>query len=229
MIAPEILEYAIRILFVCVIITAAFLISSRNISSLISLYAVQSLLLAAIALLLYGIEGKTELILIAMLTIASKVIVIPYFIRHIQRKIQVSRDITFRYIQPAGALILSILLIIVVFLTFSRLLQALFEESVFFFGAVFGVSLMLMGLLATVSRKKMLTKMLGYLSMENGVLLFGLFVTELPFIIELLIIVDLIILVLLTVIMAIGIDSSLEDYDDRLRQYHIWSRQEVQE
>ena len=100
------------------------------------------------------------------------------------------------------------------------------RESLFFFGAVLGISLMLMGMMVTFSRKRAITKVLGFLSMENGVLLFGLFVTELPFIIEFLIIIDLIILVLLTAILSVGIDSTLEDYQKRLHRFHLWENME---
>ena len=80
---------------------------------------------------------------------------------------------------------------------------------------------MLMGMMVMLSRKRAITKVLGFLSMENGVLLFGMFVTELPFIIEFLIIIDLIILVLLTTILTVGIDSTLEDYHKRLHRFHL--------
>ena len=89
------------------------------------------------------------------------------------------------------------------------------------FGAVIGISLMLMGMMVMLSRKRAITKVLGFLSMENGVLLFGMFVTELPFIIEFLIIIDLIILVLLTTILTVGLDSTLEDYHNRLHRFRL--------
>jgi hydrogenase-4 component E len=85
-----------------------------------------------------------------------------------------------------------------------------------------------MGMLVVFSRKRVITKALGYLSMENGVLMFGLFVTELPFIIEVLIIIDLIILVILTTIMAVGMDSSIEEYRQKFRKLQIWTGGESQ-
>ena len=91
------------------------------------------------------------------------------------------------------------------------------------FGAVIGLSLTLMGMLVMFSRRKVITKALGYLSMENGVLMFGIFVTELPFILEVLIIIDLIILVLLTSILAVGLDSSIEEYRKKIRRLQIWN------
>jgi len=81
-------------------------------------------------------------------------------------------------------------------------------------------------MLVIFSRRKVITKAIGYLTMENGVLLFGIFVADLPFIIEILIVIDLMILVLLTTILAIGLDSTIEEYHQRLQTLKIWSGRE---
>lgn len=228
MIPAESAPSLLRICLILVLISAAFLLSTRNLSSLVRTYAMQSLLLVCIALLMAVIENKSILILIAGITLVSKVIGIPWFIRIIQRKIRIQQDLQFRYLQPAGALIVSILLILLVYICFSRALHDLnAESSLFFLGAVIGVSLMLMGLIAIFSRQLAITRVIGYLSMENGVLLFGLFVTELPFITEFTIMADLIILVLLTTILTVGIDSSIDSYMSRLKEFHLWSEEEA--
>jgi len=85
-----------------------------------------------------------------------------------------------------------------------------------------------MGMLVIFSRRKVITKVIGYLTMENGVLLFGIFVADLPFIIEILIVIDLMILVLLTTILAVGLDSTIEGYHKRLKILKIWSGREHQ-
>jgi hydrogenase-4 component E len=188
----------------------------------VSVYSLQSLNLVGIALALWSLEGSIILLAIAVVTFASKVIIIPYFIATIQEKIRIKRDIEFHYLNPTTSLILSMALMLVIYMALSRIMQGTpARESLFFFGAVLGISLMLMGMMVTFSRKRTITKVLGFLSMENGVLLFGMFVTELPFIIEFLIIIDLIILVILTTILSVGIDSTLEDYHKRLHRFHL--------
>ena len=220
------LEGLIKVLLVGVIITAAYIITTRNLGSLVTVYRIQSLILAGIAVLLFPIDGTVVLLTIAAITIASKVIIIPYFIARIQEKIQIRRDIEFHLLSPASSLLISILFVLVTYFAFSHILTGIaVPGSLFFLGAVIGVSLMLMGMLVTFSRKKAITKVLGYLSMENGVLLFGLFVTELPFMIEFLIVIDLIILVLLTTIMTVGIDSTLEEYHQRFHRFYLWQEE----
>ena len=222
MIDTAIVVGIIRILFVCIIITAAYIISTRNLLSVVSVYALQSLTLVAIALALFSLEGSLILLAIAVVTFVSKVIIIPYFIATIQEKIRIKRDIEFHYLNPTTSLLISMALMLVIYMALSRIVpETPARDSLFLFGAVLGISLMLMGMMVTFSRKRTITKVLGFLSMENGVLLFGMFVTELPFIIEFLIIIDLIILVILTTILSVGIDSTLEDYHKRLHRFHL--------
>jgi len=224
---PAFFEGVIKILFVCVLITAAYIITTKNLISLVRVYALQSLVLVAIATALFWNEGALVLAGIAIVTLVTKVIVIPYFIAAVQEKIRIKRDIEFHFLSPTSSLLISIALMLVIYIALSNVLAGTpAKGSLFFFGAVIGLSLVLMGMMVTFSRKKAITKVLGYLSMENGVLLFGLFATELPFIIEFLIVIDLIILVILTTILTIGIDSTLEEYHNRLHRFYLWEEQE---
>ena len=152
-------------------------------------------------------------------------LVIPYFIGEIQERISIRRDLEFRYLSPASSIMVSIALIVGVYLSLGNILSPVYAdaEPLFFFGAVVGISLMLMGMLVLFSRTKAITKVLGYLSMENGVLIFGICVTELPFIMDVMIMIDLIILVLLTTILTVGIDSTIETYEEKIRQYSLWN------
>jgi hydrogenase-4 component E len=217
------LEDLIRILFVFVLITAAFTLSTRNIASLLTVYGIQSILLVLVASFLYLIEGKQTLLAIAALTLVTKVLLIPIFINRIGEKIKISRDLKFSYLEPTASLLVSMGLILLAYVFLSGFFNEYILGKLFFVGAVIGLSLTLMGMLVIFSRKKVITKVIGYLTMENGVLLFGIFVADLPFIIEILIVIDLMILVLLTTILAIGIDSTIEEYHQRLQTLKIWS------
>lgn len=214
----------IQILFVLVLSSAALMLTQRRLTSLFSIYSGQSLLLAIIAIALFLNEGNVTLLFIAGLTIVSKVMVIPYFMRRILEDSQTRRDLEFSYLSPVSSILVSAALIFVVYKSFSRFLTELSPDNVFFLGAVIGVSLVMMGMLIIFSRKKMITKVVGYLTMENGVLLFSLFIAELPFIIEILIIIDLIILILLAAILAFGIDSTMTEFHRRLNPLTLWFR-----
>ncbi|BBL68091.1 hydrogenase subunit [Methanoculleus chikugoensis] len=225
MIEAPFVDGIVRFIFVAIVITAVFLISARSLPFLLQTYRLQSLLLAALAVAIFFAEGSTVLLWIAALTVASKVLVIPYFIGEIQERISIRRDLEFRYLAPASSILVSIALIVGVYLSLGNILSPVHAdaEPIFFFGAVIGISLMLMGMLVLFSRKKAITKVLGYLSMENGVLIFGICVTELPFIMDVMIMIDLIILVLLTTILTVGIDSTIEVYEEKIRRYSLWN------
>jgi hydrogenase-4 component E len=170
---------------------------------------------------LFQATGSYVLLALAIITIVTKVIIIPYMLNRIRRDSGINRDSEFRYLTPVTAIVVGIGIIFVVYVSFSRVLQ-LSADNLFFLGAVIGVSLTLMGMLVIFSRQKVVTKVVGYVMMENGVLLFGLFMAELPLIIELLIIVDLIIFVLLSTVLAFGIDTTEQDITRKLNAFTDW-------
>lgn len=209
----------IKVLINLILITAAIIILKRDIVSLVSTYSIQSIFLAIIALLLYVEERNIMLIYIALLTIASKVIIIPRFMNHIQRKLNIKRDIEYHYLTPKESIILCVVIIMAVYVFLSRILGELALDKTVFFGATVGVSLTFMGMVAIFSRKQTITDIIGYLTMENGVLLFSLFLIKLPLIIEVLIIIDVIILTLLATMLAFGIDSTIEEFHTKLHPF----------
>lgn len=219
MISVPVSDDLIKILFVLVTGTAALLIFRRTLNSLFTVYSAQSLIIALIALVLFFTHGSLVLFFLALLTIASKVIIIPAVLHRVQQDIKIQRDLEFRYLTPISSLAVSTAIIFLVYYIFSGFLMDISEDRLFFFGLVIGVSLCLIGMLIISTRKKMITKIVGYLTMENGVLLFSIFVAELPFIIELLIILDLVMLIVLATILAFGINSTIEEFHHKLNSF----------
>ncbi len=211
----------IKILFVVILGTASLIIMQKTLSTLFSIYGLQSFFIAIVAFVLFLATGSYVVLALAILTILTKVMIIPYMLNRIRLDSSIKRDGDFRYLTPVTAILLGVILIFLVYNSFSRVLQ-LSQDNLFFLGAVIGVSLTLMGMLVIFSRQKVVTKIVGYLMMENGILLFGLFIAELPFIIELLIIVDLIIFILLAAVLAFGIESTEENFQRKLNTFADW-------
>lgn len=211
----------IKILFVLILGTASLIIMQKTLSSLFSVYGLQSLLIAVISFVLFKETGSYILLILGLLTILTKVIIIPYMLNKIRTANATKRDADFRYLTPVSAILTGIGLIVVVYTSFSRIFEPS-RDNLFFLGAVIGVSLSLMGMLVIFSRKKVVTKVVGYLTMENGILLFGIFMAEIPLIIELLIIVDLIIFILLATVLAFGIESTADDFRLKLNMFTRW-------
>lgn len=206
---------------VLVLATAAIIIIKRDIGSLIKTYALQSLFLALMALVFFIETGSLTLLFLVLIILVSKVLIIPRFMGQVQKKLNIKRDADFHFLSPNTSLIVSVFIILFVYLSFSSLISELnrFNSTLFSLGATVGVSLVFMGMIVIFSRKQTLTNIVGYLTMENGVVLFSLFLTELPLIIEILIIIDLIMLILIATILAFGIDSSVEDFHSRLNPF----------
>ena len=208
----------VQLLIVLLLATAAIIIMKRDIRSLIKTYAFQSLLLAILALLNFVETGSITLLFLAIIILISKVWIIPRFMGFVQKRLKIKRDVQFHFLSPVASLLASIVIILFVYLAFSSLLSELnrFNSSLFFLGATVGMSLVFMGMIVIFTRKQTLTNIVGYLTMENGVVLFSLFLTELPLLIEVLIIVDLIMLTLIATVLAFGIDSTIEEFHARL-------------
>jgi hydrogenase-4 component E len=203
-------------LLVLIVITASFMLTSSSITMLFTMYSFQSLLLAVLAYSRYFSELNTGLLIIGTLTLVTKAILIPLFMRGIHKSMKVNRDAEFKYLSPTTSLAVSMFLILLVYSAFSGFSGGWMLDSVSAFGAVLGISLAFIGMLVIFSRKEAITKILGYLTMENGVLLFSLFFSGLPMIIEILILLDLMILILLITILAFGMDSSIEQFHEKL-------------
>ncbi|HOJ96065.1 MAG TPA: hydrogenase subunit, partial [Methanospirillum sp.] len=80
MILTEMAPAWIRICLILTLVSGGFLLSSRNLRNLVRTYQVQSFLLVLIALGLTALEQKMVLLLVAALTLISKVCGIPYCI-----------------------------------------------------------------------------------------------------------------------------------------------------
>ncbi len=209
-------------LFVLILGTAALIIIRRSLVPMFSIYAVQSLILAVMAIILFAQYGTLNLLFIALLTLTVKAVFIPFLLHKILNRIPVKRDLQFRFLNPSGSMIVSTIIIFIVYFTFANFTGTLFDDRLFLLGGVIGVSLVLIGMMIIFSRKQVLTKIIGYLTMENGVLLFSLFMPEIPFIIEVLIVIDLLMIILLAAVLAFGIDSSLEEFHKKLNRFGIW-------
>ena len=216
------IDNILQILVVLILGTAATIITKRDLRSLIKTYALQSLWLVVMALVLFVATGGLTLLALAAIILVSKVFIIPHFMGKVQKKLNIKRDVQFHYLSPITALITSIFIILFVYLAFIPLISELnrFDSNLFILGSTIGVSIVFMGMLVIFTRKQTLTNIVGYLTMENGVVLFSLFLTELPLLIEILIIIDLIMITLIATVLAFGIDSTIEEFHARLNPFN---------
>ena len=140
----------------------------------------------------------------------------------VQKRLNIKRDVKFHFLIPITALLASIVHRAVCILLILQLLSELnrFNSSLFFLRRHSRYLNSIHGYDCNLHTETNLTNIVGYLTMENGVVLFSLFLTELPLLIEVLIVVDLIMLTLIATILAFGIDSTIEEFHTRLNPFH---------
>lgn len=214
MITPETI---IQISLICVVLTVAIISITKSLSVLIRGYAIQSLILSVICVVLYTETKNATLLWLCAITILSKVLLIPVVISKLQNKMKLHRELKFHYLSPVGSIFASIAIVLLTYSILSNILEPLNLTKIGIFGTAMGLSLALIGMLIIASRKRMITKIVGYLTMENGVLLLSLFVAELPFIIEILMMLDLVMLSVIATLLVFGIDTSIDEFHEKLK------------
>lgn len=147
------------------------LLSSSRVAACIQTVAFQGVLLGAIALTAFPHHLTLEMIGLTLSTVAVKSLLLPWLLRRAVRGGGVSREVEpfvgFGWSVLIGAGLLGLCFVI------SRPLQASAPSgsaAMLIPGAMFTI---LTGLFIIVSRRKALTQVIGYLTMENGVYVFG--------------------------------------------------------
>jgi hydrogenase-4 component E len=158
------------------------LLYQRRVSALITIYALQALVLAAAAAWQGWVQGEVDLYLTGLITLAAKGVAIPMALRRIVRRLDVHRSIeTALGVFPSMVLgVLLVALAILVVLPTTLAAQALTREDL-----ALALSVVLLGVLMMISRRSALTQTIGFLSMENGLILAAVGVTGMPLVMEL--------------------------------------------
>jgi len=190
---------------------------SRLVSG-VRLFALQSLLLAFLPLAAEGLEGESlgvHGLVIALGTIAIKVIVIPHILLRIIRTGEVHREVE-PFIGFTASVFVGALLVIGSFAVATRLPLPAAPASTLIVPVA--LATLLLGLFTLVSRLKAITQVLGFLVLENGVFILGLLlVKQMPLLVELGILLDLFVGVFIMAIVVYQIRREFDPMDTHLR------------
>ncbi len=172
--------------------------------------SIQSALIAA-ACLVVGMShgGGLHAFLPGVLTIAVKVIFIPYAILKVVHKLsdekEIASDINVNYSTAAAAGFLALSYVVLDSLLPGAQGRDIVASSIF---------MIMTGLTLIVMRSRAIMQMIGLITMENGIYLLGLIMTEgLPLIIELGIFLDVLIAVVILVILTSRLRLSFKTTD----------------
>jgi len=204
--APE----ALNTLSAGLVLLAAFaMVTTRQVQGVVRFFVAQSLLLAASCFLLgYALHSR-ELYYLGAITIAAKVVAIPWVLKKtLARELYVRREIEQVFNIPAS-LLSALLLAIFAFLLVSPM-TAITSDPVIHINLPIGLAGVLIGAFSLMARREAVPQLVGILSMENGAFFAGIAVaTELPLIAELTVAFDIILIAVIVGLLTKDIEKTI--------------------
>lgn len=177
-----------------ILLTAFGMVATRQVQGVLRFFVVQSLFLAASAFLIGFERGSIHLLALGAITIAAKVIAIPWVLkRTLPGDLYERREIN-QAINIPSSLLLALLLAIAAQFLVSPLL-ATTPDPVIHVNLPIGLAGILIGAYSLIARGEALPQMVGILAMENGAFFAGIAIApDLPLIAELAIAIDVILI-----------------------------------
>jgi len=205
--APQLIN-----LFATLILLLSFaMISQRRIVSLVNLFMIQGAALVAASFLLGYATNQPDLYVSGALTLVLKVFLIPWMLHRMIRKLNVRWDIETLLNIPTTMLV-GIALVIFAFslaLPISRLSDSIAGGSLGIALACVFLSFMMM-----ITRSKAIPQVIGFLSMENGLIFSATTVTNgMPMIVEFGIALDVLVGVLIMGVFMFQIREKFDSLD----------------
>ncbi len=203
-----------------ILVTAFLIVSSRNLSFYVRLFAIQSLLLGVVALLVVIGYGETHILIASILTVVVKAIAIPMVLDKIIDRIGIQKEIELNINITTSLLICGALVILADSIAKPILETAqLTHQSVSRVLPV-SIAMIMIGLFIMISRKQAVSQIIGLLTMENGLFLSGLSITfGMPLIVEVGIFFDILVAAMILGVFVFRINQTFDSIDvDALRR-----------
>jgi hydrogenase-4 component E len=153
-------------LFAAVLLLLAFaMLAQRRMLSLINLFAAQGFVLFLTTSLVAALTGQHHLYWSALLTLGLKVILLPWILHRLIRKLKIKWDVETLFNIPTTMLV-GIVLVVLAFnlaLPISQLAGTVTRSTL-------GIALasVLLSFLMMITRSKAIPQVIGFLAMENG-------------------------------------------------------------
>jgi hydrogenase-4 component E len=209
--ASELSSHLITLLASVMLVLQLLLVAQRMLVTNIRLFAAQSLLLAAIAGIVGYCYDAWHVLVIAALTIAGKVLFLPWRLERLVRQIRIEQEIEPWLNMPASMLICGALAVLsyVVARPFTSL-ERLGSNTV-----AVAIALLLTGFFVMINRRTAITQVLALLTMENGVMLAAIALTTygMPLVVELGIFFDVVIAVMVLGLLVFRIRETFASMD----------------
>jgi hydrogenase-4 component E len=198
-----------NVLLIIFTITLLYLGIAHRLLTYIKILALQGVLLFGIAFIELIQINVANLAFILLETIVFKTIAIPLFLKYVVKKNKITRDAE-PFLPNFISLIIITLIIILTFILSNAVADTHISKVYF----VVALSTLFIGLYIIVTRNKIITHVMGYLVIENGVFILSLAVgNEMPMLVNLGILLDIFASVFLLGIFVNKIGDVLKDVD----------------
>jgi len=197
------------ILLIALAMSLLYISIANRLSTYLSILVFQGFLLFGTTFLTLTEVSTLNLLLIMLETVVFKALVVPWFLNHLIKRNHITR-IAEPYLPNFVSLII-VTLIIVATIIMSGSIDDKNIDKTFF---VVALSTLFTGLYLIVTRKKIITHVIGYLIIENGVFILSLAVgNEMPMLVNLGIMLDIFASVLILGVFFNKIGDVLKDPD----------------
>jgi hydrogenase-4 component E len=197
------------IILIAFLITLLYLAIANRLLTYVKVLALQGILLFFVVFLRLSEINWLNLSLILLETIVFKTIAVPWFLAHLLKRNQITREAE-PYL-PNFVSLLIVTAIVVVTILLSGSIQDKRLDKLFF---VVALSSIFTGMYLIASRRKIITHVMGYMVVENGVFVLSLAVgNEMPMLVNLGIMLDIFASVLILGIFLNKIGDVFRDVD----------------
>ena len=201
-------------LFAALVLLIAFaMLAQRRVLSLINLFALQGLVLAASTAMVAYSSNQQHLYYSAALTLVLKVLFLPWLLHRLIRKLNVKWDIE-TLINIPTTMLLGIVLVVFAF----NLAGPISEMAGTITKSTLGIAIasVLLSFLMMITRSKAVPQVIGFLAMENGLFFAAITATYgMPMVVELGIALDVLVGVFILGIFMFQIREQFDSLDIR--------------
>jgi hydrogenase-4 component E len=210
-------EQVVLILAALILLSSFIMLAQVRVDSMINTFALQGLLLCFATILMAIISGKYHLLISAALTLFLKVFFIPGQLRlliirlNIHREVEVLGNSSLIMLFAAGLVLFSYYVALPI-----RALSLLSTRNTI----AISLAVVLIGMLIVISRRKAVTQVVGFMSMENGLFFAAVVSTYgMPMVVELGVAFDVLVAAILFGVFFFHIRTEIGSLDiDRLNR-----------
>jgi len=187
------------------------MLAQRRIVALVNLLAIQGLLLFLATVLLAWRTGEHHLYISAVLTLTLKVIGLPWLLHRLIRKLDVYWD-SETLLNPSVTMLLGLLIVIFAF-GLAQPISALASTAT---RSTLGIAIavILLAFLTMIIRRKAMSQVVGFLSMENGLFFGAMSATYgMPMVVELGVALDVLVAMLVLGVFFFQIREQFDSLD----------------